>query len=349
MANQQQKQPAQAKIGKKSLYDQLYSKEDVEKSKKTLATGGGEPIPKGQKMTDEKRVLQPRDPETGQFDYNASADIERKYEYHAERNGLRDPKDWNESHRRLPKALQQVYQDFFQDDKGNPGIFSEEGVREGQKMSANGQRFIASLEMDKKEFIDLITSVSHDEEGKAHLSSKTYDSKGAVYKEKTKESAFVSADTRGKKPAKSSGADWSSLKSVNPAEMKESLAKAAKAARTGLQYENNPDFIAPIAPELSPDKKAKNEAYNNMKQQPQQKPEAAPIPSVEPKQEPEKKPYSFDANEAEKDPKGYYEANKEDIDKAVKAFNEKHGKNINAAQYIKAKINKAKATAANKQ
>lgn len=42
------------------------------------ATGGGEPIPKGQKMTTQKRVMQPRD-ENGQFTYNAANKKPLKY------------------------------------------------------------------------------------------------------------------------------------------------------------------------------------------------------------------------------------------------------------------------------
>ncbi len=44
-----------------------------------LSTGGGEPIKPGQKWTDEKRVLQPRDPETGYFTYNSEAHWGLKY------------------------------------------------------------------------------------------------------------------------------------------------------------------------------------------------------------------------------------------------------------------------------
>lgn len=46
--------------------------------KNKLATGGGEPIPKGQKRTTERRVMQPRD-DKGRFDANASAGFGLKY------------------------------------------------------------------------------------------------------------------------------------------------------------------------------------------------------------------------------------------------------------------------------
>lgn len=46
--------------------------------KNKLATGGGEPIPKGQKRTTEHRVMQPRD-DKGRFDANASAGFGLKY------------------------------------------------------------------------------------------------------------------------------------------------------------------------------------------------------------------------------------------------------------------------------
>lgn len=44
-----------------------------------LSTGGGEPIKPGQRWTDEKRVLQPRDPATGTFTYNSEAHWGLKY------------------------------------------------------------------------------------------------------------------------------------------------------------------------------------------------------------------------------------------------------------------------------
>lgn len=44
-----------------------------------LSTGGGEPIKPGKKWTDERRVLQPRDPKTGTFTYNAEAKWGLKY------------------------------------------------------------------------------------------------------------------------------------------------------------------------------------------------------------------------------------------------------------------------------
>lgn len=51
-----------------------------------MATGGGTPIPKGHKRTTEKRVMQPRDPDTGHFTYNADAELSLKYKSHGKGN-----------------------------------------------------------------------------------------------------------------------------------------------------------------------------------------------------------------------------------------------------------------------
>jgi len=51
----------------------------VEALRANMSTGGGEPIDPGKKWTTERRVLQPRDPDTGHFTYNADADYGLKY------------------------------------------------------------------------------------------------------------------------------------------------------------------------------------------------------------------------------------------------------------------------------
>lgn len=57
-------------------------KYSVESLRANMSTGGGEPIPAGHKWTNEKRRLQPRDPDTGHFTYNADAQYGLKYKSH---------------------------------------------------------------------------------------------------------------------------------------------------------------------------------------------------------------------------------------------------------------------------
>ena len=56
--------------------------------RKTMSTGGGQPIPKGKKLTTERRVLQPRDPSNGRFTYNADAGLGRKAKAHGKQQAI---------------------------------------------------------------------------------------------------------------------------------------------------------------------------------------------------------------------------------------------------------------------
>lgn len=322
MADVKEQQKQKARLGKKELYDELYDKESIEKSKTTLATGGGEPIKKGHKRTNEKRVLQPRDPKTGQFDYNASADIERKYDYHAERNGLhgnaKEGYTWSEQDRHVPVNLQKAKAAFFQ-------AAPEGKLEKGQIMSVNGQKFIAPVDMTETEFMNAITDVYHDAGGKASLGD-----------------AMVSATTSGAKKEHAGESilkDEGLLKSID----REEFEQLVLSSKGGKQH--NAKYFAPAAEGLSDEKKAANEEWNAKKQAPAPAPAPAPKEEtpVEPKKEETKAPFKFDHKEAEKNPKAYYEAHKADIDKAVKKLNEKKGTHINAAQYVDAKIKMMKA------
>lgn len=68
---------------KNAEYSDKYSPETL---RANMSTGGGTPIEKGHKWTNEHRVLQPRDPDTGHFTYNADAEMSLKYKSHGKAN-----------------------------------------------------------------------------------------------------------------------------------------------------------------------------------------------------------------------------------------------------------------------
>lgn len=68
---------------KNDEYSDKYSPETL---RANMSTGGGTPIKKGHKWTNEHRVLQPRDPDTGHFTYNADAEMSLKYKSHGKAN-----------------------------------------------------------------------------------------------------------------------------------------------------------------------------------------------------------------------------------------------------------------------
>lgn len=130
----------------------------LEESRMTLNTGGGEPIPAGHKRTHEYRVLQPRDPETGRFDYNSSANISRKYDYHAERNGSHGGEGGGGDRKTLP---------YFA--RGWLAKYAEEGVKKGDIIEGDYQRYISTIDMTPEEFRDQIENYLEDENGGTHL------------------------------------------------------------------------------------------------------------------------------------------------------------------------------------
>ena len=131
-------------------------------SKSTLNTGGGTPIPEGRKWTNEHRVLQPRDPDTGRFDYNSSANISRKYDYHAERNGSHNGQGGGGEYKTLP---------YFA--RGWLAKYAKEGVKEGDIIGgeylSGYQRYISTMNMTPEEFREQIENYLEDENGGTHL------------------------------------------------------------------------------------------------------------------------------------------------------------------------------------
>lgn len=133
-----------------------------------MATGGGTPIPKGHKRTNEHRVLQPRDPETGEFADNASANLERKYEQHSERNGY-ERKGGKESQRRLPVALKREVKDLFE---------SKDDVMRGDFITVEGRRIVAAMSMTKDQFREMLGNLRHTESGEGVLVGEGTSGKG---------------------------------------------------------------------------------------------------------------------------------------------------------------------------
>jgi hypothetical protein len=133
----------------------------LEESRMTLNTGGGEPIPAGHKRTHEYRVLQPRDPETGRFDYNSSANISRKYDYHAERNGSHGGEGGGGDRKTLP---------YFA--RGWLAKYAEEGVKKGDIIGGDYpdyQRYISTMNLTPEQFREQIENYLDDENGGTHM------------------------------------------------------------------------------------------------------------------------------------------------------------------------------------
>lgn len=95
------------------------------------ATGGGTPLPKGEKLKDHpeaKRTMQPRD-ENGQFTYNSVNFKERKYDYHGKGDTI-------------PPFMKGVNLSYF--------------VRKDSEINYNGMIHLAGIKMSAREIIDQI-------------------------------------------------------------------------------------------------------------------------------------------------------------------------------------------------
>lgn len=100
-----------------------------------MATGGGTPIPKGHKRTTEHRVLQPRDPDTGHFTYNADAELSLKYKSHGKANAD-------------PVGLKRFHLD--------------KGVKKGDVVNISGRTFIALDTVDAEHIKDFLRHFDED-------------------------------------------------------------------------------------------------------------------------------------------------------------------------------------------
>lgn len=99
----------------------------VEQMRATMSTGGGEPIPAGHRWTNEKRRLQPRDPETGHFTYNSDAQYGLKYKSHGKGNAV---------------------------PVGMKSFKFHEGIKKGDKIAINDGVWIAIKDMSYEEVRD---------------------------------------------------------------------------------------------------------------------------------------------------------------------------------------------------
>ena len=103
-----------------------------------MATGGGTPIPKGEKLKNHpeaKRVMQPRD-ENGQFTYNAANFMTRKYNYHGKGDTI-------------PPYLRGVNLSYF--------------VKKDTEINYNNKIYLAGINMSAKEIINRLREYKEDE------------------------------------------------------------------------------------------------------------------------------------------------------------------------------------------
>ena len=309
---------------KESIKEEKHSgdKYSVESLRANMSTGGGEPIPKGKKRTTQKRVLQPRDPDTGQFEFNSSALYGRKY-----------PDRSKPDH--APIAAR--------------GWILNEGIKKGDKVNIDGKVWIAIESIDKQELINYFKKYNEGagefSSGNQKLSSKFIRKHGRQSKE---EKAGMEA---GKRVV--GQVDMSALSKTSKAEMEMKM----KESMQGFEPENWSTI--PLSP-IDAEKQAANEKFNAQPPKEAETPAEKPAekPAEQPMEkgvgageggspEPEKpaegpKKFSYDFDAMEKDLKGFYEANKEEIDKRVDAYNKKKGYNWSAAKYLKAILNKHK-------
>lgn len=111
------------------------SKYSAEYLRNHMSTGGGEPIPKGEKMTTERRVMQPRDPDTGQFGWNADAGLMRKY--------LRG---WKRG-KGVPLSVRRLN-------------FNGNALEEGDIINIGGRTFKANRRISRQELIDHLKTIA---------------------------------------------------------------------------------------------------------------------------------------------------------------------------------------------
>ena len=221
----------------------------VEEMRKNMSTGGGEPIPAGHKWTNERRVLQPRNPETGQFAYNADAQMSLKYRAHG-----RD--------RAVPIALQnlQLY----------------EGIKKGQKIIIGDEVWIAIRDYSYEELHQYFSHFD-EKKGEYYSTGQTASSAhGDIWKSttlteeldaKSINDGFVKKQGRVSKEEKEAMAkgerfagevDLSKLGGRSQKQMQEALASYAK----GFKPHGDPTLKAA---KIGIAKKAWNQAYNEAK------------------------------------------------------------------------------------
>jgi hypothetical protein len=245
-----------------SVGDQLNSPEQIRKSRQTLATGGGQPIKKGGKWTNEKRVLQPRD-EEGHFDYNSSAGYERKYDYHAERNGSHNGEGGGGKYKTLPTYAR----DNFDLEK-----CIRKGVRKGDfiSMSDSNVKIIANCDLTGEEFQKMLEEsmgVTDKTKGGTNVSTGDFVENQGVKKgsatranELDDDNKFSTVSLRGKQGEKvKTGANVNDIKTkMTPQGIAYALKKKLSSPLKRADY----DKYGPEGALISPAKLAMNQAHN---------------------------------------------------------------------------------------
>ena len=113
------------------------------------STGGGTPIPKGEKLKDHpeaKRVSQPRD-EQGRFTYNSMNRKTREHPYHAKKkvNGKWVKK--KQSEMSIPPVVRNV--DFG------------EAIKSKDRIIYNGKLYVTGVDISKEDFLNMYREYKH--------------------------------------------------------------------------------------------------------------------------------------------------------------------------------------------
>ena len=307
--------PTPKQQAKESITAEKHSgdKYSVESLRANMSTGGGEPIPAGKKRTHERRVLQPRDPDTGQFEFNSSALYGRKY-----------PDRSKPDH--APIAAR--------------GWILNEGIKKGDKVNIDGKVWIAIRSINKQELINYFK--------KYNESAGEFSTDYGAGKNQKLSSAFIRKLGRTSKEEK---AGIEKGERVLGKVAMSSLSKTSKEEMRAKMKESmrgfNPEDWSTIPLDvISPSKLAENEKFNKEKDlkratNPQPRPKPNTSPQQKPQEKPmgeqeEEKPFSYDYDAMERNPQMYYTANKAAIDKKLDEFNKKNNKNWTPQMFIKA-------------
>ena len=144
----------------------------------TESTGGGEPIPKGEHWTNEKRDLKQPRTEDGHFATYSSVGKTTKYPQHAwrgtyEKGHPLNPtgkklteaakkKIWAEEVKEVPDVAKTVVQQYAQPIHGK----QEGKIKKGTKFAINGTIYIAAMNMTLDEFTDAMRFYWENPDGK---------------------------------------------------------------------------------------------------------------------------------------------------------------------------------------
>lgn len=316
-------------------------KYSVEALRANMSTGGGEPIAKGKKMTNEKRVLQPRDPDTGHFTYNADAQYGLKYKQRAKGAVPVGARSW----------------------------VLNDGIKKGDKVNINDKVWIAIADMDKDAVIDYFKKF--DEESQEYYSFKEGEepSGSGFEKNEGKAETFSSKFVRKRgMPSKQEkegiaegkrvvgNVDLSVLGNTTQKEM----AKKFNDIAQGIDIKSISTIG--VAPALSGAKLAENELKNKLADEKKGAGAVAgaagtpavagagagtpvsssPVnekkeePKEEPKQQEAKSNYAPTKSDIVKNPKAEYDAHKQYWDEKAKVYNEKNGTTHSGAWLVQA-------------